>query len=179
VERQLHELKKMGAEHIFHEYASGSIQKRPELQKMLAMVSAGDTIVCTEITRLTRSVRQLCDIIAIAKEMHLKLIIGGLTIDCHGGINPMTEAMLLIVGVFASMERDLTIERVKSGILNAKAKGIRLGRPRMRPADIPAIVFRYWDRYQDGEITKMEYARLCSVSRSTIYRYIALLTDGS
>lgn len=178
IERQIRKLKEMGAEHVYWEYASGAIISRPELRKLLAIVNHGDTILCTEITRLTRSVKQLCDIITYAKDKKLILSIGNIKIDCHTGIEPMTEAMLLIAGVFAAMEREMTIERVKSGIENARAKGVRLGRPLMRPEQLPSIVYRYWDLYKNGKLTKTEYAKLCGVSRSTIYRYINLLTDS-
>jgi len=178
IDRQKRELKALGAEHVFWEYASGALLRRPELQKLLAVIKPGDTIVCTEVTRLTRSVSQLCDIIATAEEKQLKLIIGDYTIDCSSGINPMTEATLLIAGVFASLERKMTIERVRSGIATARAKGIRLGRPHLRADQLPAAVYKYWDRYKRGELSKIEYAKLCGISRSTLYRYIALLTDG-
>jgi DNA invertase Pin-like site-specific DNA recombinase len=178
VERQTRGLHAMGADHVFCEYASGAVKRRPELQKLLAVVKPGDTIVCTEVTRLTRSVSQLCHIIEYAKEKQLVLKIGSLVIDCAHGIEPMTEATLLIAGVFASLEREMTVERVRSGIAAAKAKGVRLGRPLLRADQLPPLVYRYWNRYKKGDITKSEYAKLCGVSRSTIYRYISLLTDS-
>ena len=181
VDRQIRKLKTLGATHIFCEYASGTLISRPELNKLFDVIKPGDIIICTEIARLTRSVKQLCDIISFAKENQLRLELGDLVVDCHQDcnqrINPLTEAMVLMAGVFASMERDIIVERVKSGIENARAKGVKLGRPRKNPKDLPPAVYRYWDRYKSGELSKVEYARLCQVSRSTIYRYIALLTD--
>ncbi|MCL2426827.1 MAG: recombinase family protein [Oscillospiraceae bacterium] len=178
VERQRRELRNMGAEEIYLEYESGTKINRPELNKVLSHIAAGDTLITLEVSRLTRSLRQLCDIIELAKERKIKLIIGTLVIDCTGSINPMTEAMLQIMGVFAELERKMTIERIYSGLAHAKAKGVRLGRPKLAAKDIPKKVIDKFKLYQSGELSKTEYARLCEISRPTLYKYIALMTDG-
>ena len=74
VERQIFELKTLGAEEIYHEYESGTVLNRPELEKMLRHVEAVDTIITTEVSRITRSVKQLCEILDMAKEKCLKMI---------------------------------------------------------------------------------------------------------
>jgi len=163
---------------IYYEYESGAKQNRPEYAKLLAKVSEGDTIVATEVSRLTRSLKQLCDLIEIAKNKRLRLIIGNFVIDCSSQIDHMTEAMLQMMGVFAELERNMAIDRVKSGLVNARAKGVRLGRPKIQIFDIPKKVIELWPLYQDGTITKTDYAKLCGISRPTLYKYIALLTDS-
>jgi len=178
INRQKRDLKAMGAEEIYFEYESGTRVNRPELEKVLTHISQGDTLVTTEVSRITRSLKQLCDIIELAKERKLKLIIGTLMIDCTGRIDAMTEAMLKIMGVFAELERTMTIERIKSGISHAKARGIRLGRPRMKAEEIPQKVIDKFPLYQAGTINKTDYAKICGISRPTLYKYIALLTDG-
>lgn len=181
INRQKRELKEMGATNksIFMEYESGTKINRPELLKMLDTVKEGDTIVTTEISRITRSTKQLCDIIELVKDKRLKLIIkDSITIDCtEGDIDPMTKAFLQMAGVFAELERNMICSRVKSGINNAKAKGVKLGRPQKTIEDIPDNVVKYFDRYKSGEFTKMEYARLCGISRPTLDKYIAIMTD--
>ena len=61
------ELKELGVSEsaVFWEYESATKLNRPELTKLFNIVQAGDTIVCTEISRITRSTKQLCDIIDI------------------------------------------------------------------------------------------------------------------
>jgi len=176
----MRELKNMGAatENIYHEYESGAKQNRPEYAKLIARVSEGDTIVATEVSRLTRSLRQLCDLIELAKAKNLRLVIGKFVIDCSGQVDHMTEAMLQMMGVFSELERNMAIDRVKSGLANARAKGVQLGRPKIRAEDVPKKVREMWPLYQDGLISKTDYAKLCSVSRPTLYKYILLLTDG-
>ena len=108
------------------------------MNKLLNVVQSGDTIVTTEVSRITRSTKQLCDIIEICKDKKLKLIIkDSITIDCTSGtLDPMTKAFLQISGVFAELERNIISERVKSGMRNAKAKGVVCGRGKTNIKDI-------------------------------------------
>ena len=177
IDRQKRELKKMGADEIYFEYESGAKMDRPELNKLLKHIKPGDVLISTEISRITRSTRQLCDIIEFAIERRIKLVIGDFEIDCVGGLNAMTEGMVKMMGVFAEMERKLTIERIKSGIENARVKGIRLGRPPFKAEDIPKKVLDHYELYKNGHLNKTDYARLCGVSRQTLYRYLLLMTE--
>ena len=178
IERQKRELRAMGATEIYFEYESGTVINRPELAKVLSHIASGDSLIVTEVSRATRSLRQLCDIIELAKTRKIKLVIGTLVIDCTGPLNAVTEAMLKIMGVFAELERSMTVERIQSGLAHAKAKGVRLGRPRLSVADVPKHVREKFTLYRGGSITKTDYARMCGVSRPTLYKYIALMTDG-
>lgn len=178
IDRQIRDLKNMGATEIYHEYESGAKHNRPELTKLLSRIEEGDTIVTTEVSRITRSLKQLCDVIEFAKEKKLRLIIGNFVIDCSGQIDHMTQAMLQMMGVFSELERNMTIDRIKSGLANAKAKGVRLGRPKLKAGEVPKKVLEYWQLYSSGVITKTDYATLCGISRPTLYKYIALLTDS-
>ena len=124
VERQLQELKALGAEELYYEYESGKVKNRQELKKVLAHVDEGDTIVCTEVSRITRSVGQLCEILDMAKDKKLKMIIGSLIFDCTGEIDFITEGMIKMMSVFAEIERNLIINRVKSGLRTARKKAL-------------------------------------------------------
>lgn len=182
VNRQKRELRAMGVPEnaIYMEYESGTKINRPELIKMLSVVNDGDTIVTIEISRITRSTKQLCDIIELVKEKHLKLIIkDSITIDCTNSdsIDPMTNAFLQITGVFSELERNMICDRVRSGMANAKSKGIKLGRPALTVDKIPSKVVALFDRYRNNQLTKTEYAKLCDISRPTLDKYIAILTD--
>jgi len=178
IERQKRELRNMGAEEIYFEYESGVKLDRPELSKLLRHIKPGDVIIVTEISRITRSTKQLCDVIDFAVEQRIKLVIGNFVVNCTDGMDPMTEGMIKMMGVFAEMERNMTVERVKSGLRNARAKGIRIGRPPLQAKDIPKKVIAHFELYKEGRINKAEFAKICGVSKPTIYKYIALLTDG-
>ena len=177
IDRQIRELKNMGAhrDNIFMEYESGNHINRVELNRLLGMVAEGDAIVATEVSRLTRSMKQLCDLIDFAKEQKLKLVLGSFIVDCTGEVDPMTEGMLKMMGVFSELERNVTRQRVVSGIRNAKAKGKQIGRPKKTPEDVPDTILRGLQLYDDGIISKVECARLCKVSRPTLDKYIHIL----
>lgn len=179
INRQVRELKQQGATNttIYLEYESGTKVNRAELQKLLSIVKSGDTIFATEVSRITRSTKQLCDIIELAKERHIKLVLGSFVVDCTKELDPMTEGMLKMMGVFAELERNMISQRVKSGMENAKAKGKTIGRPAVTADSIPAIFYKHYPKYKKGEINKKEFSRLCNLSYPTIYKYLSII-DG-
>jgi DNA invertase Pin-like site-specific DNA recombinase len=177
INRQVRELKQQGATDttIYLEYESGTKVNRAELTKLLNVVQAGDTIIATEVSRITRSTKQLCDIIELAKEKHIKLVLGNFVVDFSKELDPMTEGMLKMMGVFSELERNIISQRVKSGMENAKAKGKKIGRPTTTADDIPSSFYKHYPKYKNGDINKMEFSRLCSLSYPTIYKYLNIV----
>lgn len=81
INRQVRELKAAGAERIFLEYEHGDAPRKEQLFILLDVSVAGDSILVLEVPRLARSTKQLCDIIEIVKEKHLRLsILGSITL---------------------------------------------------------------------------------------------------
>ena len=156
-------------------FRSGAKSDRAELNKLLTVVKEGDTILATEVSRITRSTKQLCEIIEFAQDKKIKLILGSFIVDCTKELDPMTEGMLKMMGVFSEMERNMIRQRVKSGMENAKANGKIIGRPQKTADDLPAIFYRHYPKYKNGEINKKELSRLCDLSYPTIYKYLALV----
>lgn len=177
INRQVRELKQQGATDttIYLEYESGMKVNRTELNKLLNIVQPGDTIIATEVSRITRSTKQLCDIIELSKEKHIKLVLGTFVVDCSKELDPMTEGMLKMMGVFSELERNIISQRVKSGMENAKAKGKTIGRPPVTADDIPSVFYRHYPKYQQGQITKKDLSRLCELSYPTVYKYLRLI----
>lgn len=93
INRQVRELKQQGAidKTIYKEYESGTKDDRAELNKLLDLIKPGDTVIATEVSRITRSTKQLCDIIELVKERHIKLVLGSFVVDCTKELDPMTE----------------------------------------------------------------------------------------
>lgn len=177
INRQVRELKQQGAtdKSIYREYESGMKADRAELHKLLDVVKQGDTIIATEVSRITRSTKQLCDIIELAKDKHIRLELGTFVVDCTKELDPIAEGMLKMMGVFSELERNMISQRVKSGMQNAKAKGKKIGRPSVTSDDIPAIFYRHYPKYKKGEINKKEFSRLCNLSYPTIYKYLNIV----
>lgn len=178
ITRQKRELETLGCteeKNIYWEYQSGTKVHRVELEKLLERVQQQDTIVVTEVSRITRSTKQLCEIIEIVKQRRLKLVIGNFIVDCsQGPIDPMTDGMLKMMGVFAEMERNMISERVKSGVAHARAKGKSIGRPSTTIDNLPTSFIRHYPKYVSKSINKTELARLCGVSRQSIHKYISI-----
>lgn len=177
INRQVRELKSNGAEEIFLEYEHGDSVIKEQLSVLLETAKEGDTIITLEVTRLARSTKQLCEIIDIIKNKKLQLnIVGSINVDCtNGQIDPMTNAFIQMSGVFAELELRIIRERVRSGMQNAKAKGVKIGRPQTTVDEIPPIFYRHYPSYKTGNLNISELARVCELSRTTVYKYISLL----
>lgn len=181
INRQIRELIELGAtnETIYKEYQSGTKINRVELNRLLDTVQQGDTIVVTEVSRISRSTKQLIDIIDLVKEKKLKLIIkNSLTVDCtNGELDPMTKAFIQISGVFAELERNMISERVKSGMDNAKDKGKQIGRSKTTVEEVKGNTkfMNAYKLYGDKKISKSDISKICNMSRTTVYKYLELL----
>ena len=177
INRQIRELKAAGADEIIFEYEHGDSKVKKQQEVMFEQAQAGDTIIVLEVSRLARSTQQLCEIIDTISRKHLRLIIlGSITLDCRNGKpDPMSEAFLQIAGVFSQLELSMIRARVRSGMENAKANGKPIGRPRTTKDDIPAVFFRHYPTYAAGKMNVSEFARVCGLSRPTVYKYLKLL----
>ena len=177
INRQVRELKEAGAEEIFLEYEHGDSKIKDQQKAMFAQAQAGDTIITLEVPRLARSTQQLCEIIDLVREKHLRLVIvGSITLDCRDGqADPMSEAFLQMAGVFSQLELAMIRSRVRSGMANAKAKGAKIGRPQVTVDDLPNSFLRHYPSIKAGKLNLSELARVCVLSRTTVYKYISLL----
>lgn len=177
INRQVRELKAAGADEIFLEYEHGDSKVKDQQKAMLEQAESGDTIITLEVPRLARSTQQLCEIIDIIRDKHLRLVIvGSITLDCRNGkSDPMSEAFLQMAGVFSQLELAMIRARVRSGMENARAKGANIGRPQVKKDDIPAVFLRHYPSLKSGKLNVSELARVCNMSRTTVYKYVSLL----
>jgi len=109
---------------------SGSREKRPALDKLLADCQKRlvDAVVVYRYDRFARSLRQLVNALEEFRALDIEFI------SLHEGVDTSTPNGRLIFGIFASIaefERELIRDRVRSGLAAAKAKGKRVGRPRV------------------------------------------------
>ena len=177
INRQIRELKDAGAEEVVFEYEHGDAKVKKNLHMLLDMATAGDTIITLEVSRLSRSTQQLCEIIDVIREKKLRLVIvGSITIDCRNGqTDPMSEAFLQMAGVFSQLELAMIRARVKSGMENAKAKGKKIGRRPTTKEDIPSSFLKHYAIFMEGKMNVSELARVCGLSRPTVYKYLKMM----
>ena len=150
--RQTRELTAAGAEETITEREHGDAKNKPNLDFLLEHMEEGSTLIVCEVSRLSRSVLQFCEIMETIKEKHLRLIVlGSITVDCRNGeIDPMSAAFLQMASIFSELEKNILRARVRSGLANARAKGKQIGRRPITKEDIPAAFLKHYPVFQSG-----------------------------
>ena len=176
ITRQINELMKVGVlkENIVYEFISGTKEKKPKLIELLDKCNIGDTIVCCELSRLSRSFKDFFDTLQVLKDkkLRLELLINGIVVDfSKDKLDPFTTFFLNIIMSFNSLEVEVTRERIISGIKNSKKKS---GRPQLTKDDIPMSFYKNLDLYNNKKINKCEFARLMNWSRPKLDRILKL-----
>ena len=176
ITRQINELMKVGVleEHIVYEFISGTKEKKPKLMELLDKCNVGDTIVCCELSRLSRSFKDFFDTLQVLKDkkLRLELLINGIVVDfSKDKLDPFTTFFLNIIMSFNSLEVEVTRVRILSGIKNSKKKS---GRPQLTKDDIPMSFYKNLDLYNNKKINKCEFARLMNWSRPKLDRILKL-----
>ena len=169
LDRQGDELTAAGAEMVYSEVGSGKKGAvRPQWEELLRSLRPGDTLMVTELSRLGRSTSQLSQLADDLTERGIALRILNLGIDTG---TPSGRLIFQIIAAVAEMERELLIERTNSGLAASRARGRKGGRKREFS---PAAVRKAQERYDKGELSVTEIARLAGVSRQTLYRYLEI-----
>ena len=176
ITRQINELMKVGVleENIVYEFISGTKEKKPKLMELLDKCNIGDTIVCCELSRLSRSFKDFFDTLQVLKDkkLRLELLINGIVVDfSKDKLDPFTTFFLNIIMSFNSLEVEVTRVRILSGIKNSKKKS---GRPQLTKDDIPMSFYKNLDLYNNKKINKCEFARLMNWSRPKLDRILKL-----
>ena len=170
-ESQLHDLRGLAAQRgfeIVQEYTdriSGIKAKRPGLDQLMADARRGkfDIVLTWAFDRLARSVRHLLEVLDELNRLKVEFISFRENIDTGG---PLGRALIVIIGAISELERNLIIERVRSGMRRAKLEGRRLGRP-------PLNVNRddlLRDRARGHSLTQL--AKTYSISRASVVRFL-------
>ena len=155
---------------VAHEYVdkgiSGSRERRPALDKLIAACRKRlvDAVVVYRYDGFARSLRQLVNSLEEFRALGIEFI------SIHEGVDTSTPNGRLVFGIFASIaefERELIRDRVRSGLAAAKAKGKRIGRPRVT-VDVPRITSLRRQGRSWAEIT-----RATGVSKGTAQRSLA------
>lgn len=152
----------------FIDKISGASKDRPQLNACLQYIRAGDTLHIHSIDRLSRSLRDMQELVS-------DLVERGVTIEFHTERliftkeeNPVATMMLHLLTTFAQFERSVTRKRQQEGINIAKGKGKHLGRPKLD----------YTRRDEAIELSKKglnisEISRLMKMSRPSIYKLLS------
>ncbi|MEI8115370.1 MAG: recombinase family protein [Bacteroidia bacterium] len=153
-----------------HGISGAHADNRPALNKMLADAKdgkAGDVVVVYKIDRMARSTTDLLRILSELKTAGVDFCSTTQAIDTT---NAMGKMVLTFLGAIAEFERETLVQRVKSGLANARANGVQLGRPRIG-FDIGAAL----RMHQEG-IGVRKIGKQLGVSHVTVHRYLRSVT---
>jgi DNA invertase Pin-like site-specific DNA recombinase len=146
---------------------SGSKDSRPQLDAMMRLAKRRklDLIVVWKLDRFGRSLRHLVDALAELNAVGCAFVSLRDNVDLS---TPAGRMMFHIIGAMAEFERELIRERVKAGLAHARAKGTRLGRPKIkRERDKDAQTIRHM---RAGGDSYAEIAEALGRSKADVYR---------
>ena len=172
LDRQLDALNKAGCERIFNEKMTGTHSARPELQMMLMTLRAGDTLIVESFSRLSRSTKDLLDMVEKLTKLGVHLISLKEDLDTNTATGKM---MLTVMSALSQFERDLIAERTKEGLKAARARGRCGGRPSLGSDKDRKQALAM---YHANAMTNAEIASRFGVSLSTLNRWIAKEKQG-
>ena len=167
-ERQLKQLNEIGMDIIYKETTSGANMDREELQKMLEELQPQDTIYVTDLTRITRSTRDLFVLIDKIKSKGANLkSINDKWLDLSED-NPYSHFLITVMAGVNQLERDLLKMRQREGIEIAKAQGKYKGRVKKYHKDHEGMKHAM-KLYHEGEMTVKQICEITCVSRTALY----------
>ena len=175
LELQMEALQKFGCEQLFQEKQS-AVKDRPELDKMLNILRAGDVVIVWKLDRLGRSLRHLVDLMEEFKKREIEFI------SLNDNIDTTTIQGRLIFNLFASFaefERELIRERTMAGLKRARENG-RIGGKKKGLSEaakkkaLAALQLTEENNKKPREekLSVDEIAEMLHVSRATFYRYL-------
>ena len=168
LDRQIDQLRGIGCEKIFKDKITGMKRDRPQLNKMLEQLRAGDTVIITELTRFGRSVKDLLTLADQLDQMGVNL--KSIKEPWADTTTPQGKMLFVIFAGISQFERDIISQRTKEGLESARARGRIGGRPK-KPIKTIEMALKMYDSkdYSIDEIIKAT-----GVSRTTLYRYIKI-----
>lgn len=174
--RQMEALREDGVDRIYMDKKSGKDFNRPEYQKMITSLQKGDVLVIHSIDRLGRNYEEIItEWRKITKEIEADIIVQDMPLlnttqnkDLTGTL--IADIVLQLLSYVAQRERENIRQRQKEGIAIAKAQGKYKGRTKK---EINTELFKDTKlRWRNGEITKIQFAEIMGISRSTLYKIL-------
>jgi DNA invertase Pin-like site-specific DNA recombinase len=151
---------------IYVDTASGAKASRPQLDLVLKLLRAGDTLKVTRLDRLGRSVVHLVTLGAELRDRKIGLHV------TEQGIDTSTmegRAMFGMLSVLAELQRELIVANTRDGLAAARARGRTGGRRPSLSADQATLA---QELYDGGKHTVQQIAAMFGVPRSTVYGYL-------
>lgn len=163
LDRQIDALNNYGVDELLTEKMTGTKRSRPELDRLIDKMRAGDTVVIESLSRLGRSTKDLLALVELFNERGVILVSLKENIDIS---TPTGKLLVTVLSALCQFERDLTVQRTNEGLTAARARGRKGGRP---PADKKAIE-KALKLYDAKAMSIAEICEVCGISQGTLYK---------
>jgi len=166
IDSQIDALYAFGCKKVFSDKESGVKTERPGWQQLMDYIREGDILVITELSRMTRSLKHLLQVV---EDLNNKGI-GIISLREHIDTSTATgRCFVSIMGAISQMERELKGERAAAGREAAKARGKTGGRPKTDPEKLEQARILY----EHSDQTAAEVCQSVGIGRRTLFSYLA------
>ena len=155
-----------GCAKVFSDKASGVKEQRPGFSQLMEYLRKGDSLVVTELSRMTRSLKHLLQFVEGLEKLGVDIISLRENIDTSTATG---RCFISIIGAIAQMERELKRERAAAGREAARARGQSGGRPSTDPKKLEHATILY----DNSTKTAAEVCKAVGVGRRTFFRYLS------
>jgi DNA invertase Pin-like site-specific DNA recombinase len=166
LDSQFDALKQTGCHKVFSDRVSGIKVNRPGWEQLMAYVRPGDTVIVTELSRMSRSLMHLLEVVKAFEDQGIELVSLRENIDTSTATG---RGFLAMMGVISQMERELKAERTAAGRVAAKARGRTGGRPRIDPDKLEEARILYLNSNR----TAAQVCKTVGIGRRTLFSYLA------
>lgn len=163
---QIDALTEVGCSKIMKDHLSGAKVKREGLKKALDFAREGDCIVVWRLDRLSRSLKDLIDMVTLLEERKVGLKSLQESIDTSSSSGKL---IFHIFGALAEFERNLIRERTQAGLRSARARGKKGGRPKALNSDQEKLLDKL---YSDKSLSIKNICDMLNISKPTLYKYV-------
>lgn len=167
------EAREMTIDKWISETISGTKEiKSRKLGGLIKKMREGDMLICSEISRLGRSMFMILDILKICLEKGV--LVQTIKDNYTLGNDPMSKLIASVYGYLAEMERNLISQRTKEGLKRRVSEGVILGRKHGTKSSYYKLTGKEKDikRLLEDGVSKMEIARRYRVHVSTVRKFI-------
>lgn len=173
LEAQERSLRDNGATEVYYDAFTGTKVDRPKLNKLLALLKEGDTLVVTKLDRLGRSLSKTSELITELIERGVTINILNLGVLNNSSMNTLLRNVLL---AFAQFERDMIVERTSEGkaICRETKPEWREGRKRKESPNFE----KFLKKQKDGLLTVDECCAEMGISKRTWYNRVSEMAVG-
>jgi DNA invertase Pin-like site-specific DNA recombinase len=169
LDRQIDALMAAGVtkKHLYCEKMTGTKSDRPELNRLINDLETGDTVIIADLTRISRSTKDLLEIVDKIKnkDAYIKSL-KDTWLDTTSS-NPYNDFLLTVMSGLSQLERDLISQRTREGLVSAKARGRNGGRPSKQNEKAEMVMALY-----DSGMKIADIVRNTELSRSTVNRIV-------